>query len=143
MNQLELKKRKFPSKQCRSICQRFYGREIYNSVWSDWRGAIGIEPRSKWITGDQFLRLCAIASVRKDHRRPLLLSEILQAEAIVFPLLQGAIAFLDRDSVLGADVPLFLHLSQGCAPHASTLYRKIPRFSKGKTYPRSFVLQVA
>lgn len=143
MNKVELKKRKFPTRQCRLICQQIYGREIANSVWSDWRRAIGVQLRAKWITGDQLLRLGAIAFIREGSRRHLLISEVIEAEEIVSPTLIKAIEFLDRESVLGADVPLFLSLTQGCAPHSSTLYRKIPGFSTGKSYPQSFVLQTA
>jgi hypothetical protein len=143
VSKIDLKTRKFPTRHCRMICRKIYGREFSNSAWADWRKCVGVAKRAKWLTGDQLLRLSAIALIRRQSRKSLLLSEILQAEIEVASALNETIEALDRKAVSGSDVPQFLKDVQGFAPHQSTIYRKIPNFSKNKYYPPDYILKVA
>ena len=140
----ELEKRKLPTRQCRVICQRIYGKKITDSTWRSWRAATLVSKDAKWITSDQLLRLGATAHLRsKFPKRTLIYDEVVAAELTISVLITKAIEGLDKGSVFGRDTPKYLEDFSGHAPHLSTLYRKIPSFSQKKMYPKSYILKVA
>lgn len=141
---LKLSDRKFPTRTARMICQFVYGKKLVNSTWRSWREAIGVPLRAGRVTGDQLLGLCAIAFIRKTvKRRSILREELNQAEVDVSPVLASAISELDKGKVLGADIQK-LYTDFCCRPPSqSTLYRRIPNFSRKDYYPKAWVLKVA
>ena len=144
MNKVELKKRKFPTRQCRLICQQIYGKKITDSTWRSWRAATLVPKDAKWLSGDQLLLLGATARLRSQFpKRTLIYDEVIAAELTISVLITKAIEGLDKGSVFGRDTPKYLEDFSGHAPHLSTLYRKIPSFSQKKMYPKSYILKVA
>lgn len=144
MNKVELKKRKFPTRQCRLICQQIYGKKVTDSTWRSWRAGAFVLKNTKWIDSDQLLRLGAIAHLRSQFpKRTLLYVEVIAAEMTISDSIKKTIEEIDKGSVLGRDTIQLLKDFSGHAPHLSTLYRKIPSFSKKKTYPKAYILKVA
>jgi len=144
VNKVELKKRKFPTRQCRLICQQIYGKKITDSTWRSWRAGAFVPKDTKWIDSDQLLRLGAIAHLRSRFpKRTLIDVEVKATEETISDSIKKTIEELDKGSVIGCDAAQLLKDFSGHAPHLSTLYRKIPSFSQKKMYPKSYVLKVA
>jgi len=138
----------YSSADAKKICTLIYGRRIHNDTWESWRKDIGIKGKKQKITHTQFLDLCAFALLRKDKpRKKLSWDEVAQTRSSVASYLQimkplpkklsyDAGKTQERELVRGGDIANFL---DGNAPHESTLYRKIPGFSRGLYYPAELI----
>lgn len=144
MSKINLRSRKFGTKTARLICQHVYGKAIADSVWRSWRECVGVKKNAHWVEGDHLLSLSAIAWIRKTNKRgSITKKEVTQAEMVISSLLINAIERLDQGMVLGADSESLCRDYGVKPPSQSTLYRRIPRFSKKSYYPNEYILKIA
>lgn len=148
-----IKEREFPIRFVKAFCRNVYGKTPCADAWSNWREwAIALTRKSaiadrqptattrdRWVQGDVFGALVAIALVRRgDRHRELSSRQIMDRLDEANELILDFIDECDRGFLLGREIPAWLQ-KQGVEVDIPKLRRKIQGFSVSDHYNKAAV----